>query len=204
MKPYYHDAKSGVTIYHGDARDVLPDIPTASLVLTDPPYGLGDRWQGGTWGSAEKYEEARRWDVRVSDELLAAVIAHGKDAIVWGGNYYALPPCRGFLAWTKLNAVPTMADLEIAWTTFDRPAKTWSSGVRPDGTHAHPTAKPLGLMAWCLAQSRTEGLVLDPFAGSGTTLRAAKDEGRRAIGIEISERYCEIAARRMGQEVLFA
>ncbi len=202
LSPYYEHG--GITIYHGDCREVLPSIGPVDLVLTDPPYGLGDRWQGGTWGSAPEYADARRWDVRVDESFLGLLVAAGRQAIMWGGNYYAMPPCRGLLAWVKSNAVPTMADLEIAWTTFDRPAKAWSSGVNPDGKHLHPTQKPIGLMRWCIQQTDGDSeTILDPFMGSGTTLRAAKDLGRKAIGIEIEERYCEIAANRLRQEVLF-
>lgn len=199
MRPYYDNA--GITIYHGDARTILHTLGSSDLVLTDPPYGLGERWQGGTWGAAPEYTDARRWDIAIDDAFMAEVIAKGKNAIVWGGNYYALPPCRGILAWIKRNAVLTMSDLEIAWTTFDRPAKAWSSRVNPDGKHLHPTAKPLGLMTWCIRTSGECETVIDPFMGSGTTLRAAKDLGVKAVGIEIEERYCEIAARRLAQEV---
>lgn len=201
VKPYYE--RSGVTIYCGDCRELLPQLPPVDLVCTDPPYGLGDRWQGGTWGSAPEYRDARRWDVRADESFLLEIVGKGRSAILWGGNYYALPPCRGILAWVKSNAVPTMADLEIAWTTFDRPAKAWHSGVNPDGKHLHPTQKPLHLMRWSIMQAGDDiDLILDPFCGSGTTLRAAKDLGRKAIGIDVHEPYCEIAARRLDQEVL--
>lgn len=95
-----------------------------------------------------------------------------------------------------------MGDFELAWTTLDRPPKAYHAGVNPDGRREHPTQKPLGLMRWCLTTAGGSGTVLDPFMGSGTTLRAALDLGRRAIGIEIEERYCEIAARRLDQMVL--
>src|SRR3990167_4680724 len=182
MKPYYESG--GIEIYHGDCREILPTLEKVDLVLTDPPYGLGERWTGGTWGSAPEYKDARRWDRKIDDELLSSVIAKGRDAIIWGGNYYTLPPCRGFLAWIKRNAVPTMANLEIAWTTFDRPAKAWTTIVNPDGKHWHPTQKPLELFMWCIEQAGEVETILDPFMGSGTTLRAAKDLGWKAIDIE--------------------
>lgn len=150
------------------------------------------------------YVDARRWDVAIDTALLGVLLDAADTLILWGGNYYALPPSRGFLAWVKDNAVQTMADLEFAWTNLDRPAKAFRSAVNPDGKRFHPTEKPLGLMKWCIGQAPSEcALILDPFMGSGTTLRAAKDLGRKAIGIEIEERYCEIAVKRLGQEVLF-
>lgn len=201
-EPYYQDA--AVTIYRGDCSAILPALDRAALLLTDPPYGLGDRWSGGTWGANPMYADARRWDRAIDSALLDLLLRAGETVMIWGGNYYALPPSRGFLAWVKDNAVPTMADLEFAWTNLDRPAKAYRSPVNPDGKRFHPTEKPLGLMQWCIRQAPgdTRGLVLDPFMGGGTTLRAAKDFGRPAIGIEIEERYCEIAAKRMEQEVL--
>lgn len=201
MKPYYEHA--GITIYHGDCREVLPCVGRVPLILTDPPYGLGDRWTGGTWGAAPMYQDARRWDRLLESSLIHAVVAAGDDAILWGGNYYPMPPSRGLLAWVKRNSVRTMADFEIAWTTFDRPAKAYHSPVNPDGKRFHPTEKPLGLMKWCIRQAGAIASLLDPFSGGGTSLVAAKELGLRAIGIEIEERYCEIAARRLAQETLF-
>lgn len=197
--PYY--SENGITIYHGDCREILPHLEPVDLVLTDPPYGIGDRMHGGTWGSAEKYADFRGWDFAPDAKTLQDIISKAGKSIVWGGNYFGLPGTRCVLVWDKRNAGPTMADCEIAWSNLDRPAKRFSWGV---GVHSygHPTEKPLELFMWCIVQSRTSGSILDPFMGSGTTLRAAKDLGRKAIGIEIEEKYCEIAARRLAQEVL--
>ena len=127
--------------------------------------------------------------------------------VIWGGNYYALPPTRCWFLWDKKqNDQWTTAQAEMAWTNVDRPVRTFrmAQAEAHGGMHKeHPTQKPIELMTWCVAMTRAEpATILDPFMGSGTTLRAAKDLGRKAIGIEIEERYCEIAARRMGQEVL--
>ena len=197
MKPYYDHA--GITIYHGDCREVLPHV-TADVLVTDPPYGHADKWTGGTWAENPMYADARRWDREPFPDL-AQVIARTSQAIVWGGNYYALPPSRCWLAWEKTQRMPTMADLELAWTNMDRPAKSWTEDRNPDGKRWHPTQKPVSLMQWCLGFV-PGGTVLDPFMGGGTTLVAAKNLGRRAIGIEIEERYCEIAAKRLSQEVM--
>ena len=198
MKPYYEDDL--VTLYHGDCREVTAWLE-ADVLVTDPPYGLGERWQGGTWGAHPMYAETRRWDVKPDDGFLADMIAD-RPAIVWGGNYFALPPSRCWLAWVKNPPMNTMADFELAWTSLDRPAKAYTSTRNPDGQRDHPTQKPLGLMRWCL-DLLPDGSVADPFAGSGTTLAAAKYAGRRAVGVEMSERYCEIAAKRLAQDTLF-
>jgi site-specific DNA-methyltransferase (adenine-specific) len=197
MKPYY-DA-GGIQIYHGDCREILPSVAADALV-TDPPYGLGERWQGGTWGANPMYADARKWDLHPFHGL-EALAAQFKTAIIWGGNFYSFPPSRCWLSWEKSSRMDTMADFELAWTNLDRPSKAWREDRNPDGKREHPTQKPLSLMLWCLGFVPS-GIVLDPFAGSGTTLLAAKQLNRRAIGIEIEERYCEIAARRLSQEVL--
>ena len=208
MKPYFD--RGGIRIYHGDYRDVEVEILPVGMIprdrhvlVADPPYGLGDKWDGGTWADDPMYSEAKKWDVRVPDADLLALVGRAGQSIVWGGNYYALPPSRCWLAWVKSDKMETMADLELAWTSLDQPAKYWASHRRAVGPRSHPTQKPLGLMTWCLGLLG-EGLVFDPFMGSGTTLRAAKDCGRLAVGCDLSEKYCEIAARRLDQEVLFA
>lgn len=195
---YYSDP--WVAIAHGDSQEMMTKLPKAGLVLTDPPYGIGKKMQGGTWGAHPKYADLRRWDKKPAQEVITEAVDQAAAAIVWGGNHFSMPPSRCWLVWDKVNAVHTMSDCELAWTNLDRPTKRLRL---PVGNHpsGHPTEKPIRLMSWCLAFVPT-GVVLDPFMGSGTTLRAAKDLNRRAIGIEIEERYCEIAVRRMAQEVL--
>lgn len=157
--------------------------------------------KGGTWGAKQKYADFRKWDVAPLPETLSSVCALGRQVIVWGGNYFSLGPSRCWLVWDKRNSVPTMADCELAWTNLDKPAKRLSLGV---GVHAHghPTEKPLPLFAWCISQATDVRSLVDPFMGSGTSLRAAKNRCISSVGIEIDERYCEIAARRLEQEVL--
>ncbi|NIP97629.1 MAG: site-specific DNA-methyltransferase [Akkermansiaceae bacterium] len=132
------------------------------------------------------------------------VVSGGNQSIVWGGNYFELAPSRCWLVWNKPERGFTLAEAELAWTNADSVVRVFD-GNRHDTTTDHPTEKPLRLFKWCasLPWSRSATTILDPFCGSGTTLRAAKDLGRKAIGIEIEERYCEIAAKRCRQEVLF-
>ena len=205
MKPYYHD--DWVTIYHGHCGDVIVKNVTEwgniDLVLTDPPYGLGDKWQGGK-AKWPLHHGQMAWDAsRV--EGLAEIIKIGRQQIVWGGHLYPLPIGRGWLVWDKLerNDAFTSGQGELAWTNLEQPVKIFRkhlTAIMSTGK-VHPTQKPIQLMTWCM-KFTDGGTVLDPFMGSGTTLRAAKDLKRRAIGIEIEEKYCEIAARRMSQEVL--
>ena len=125
--------------------------------------------------------------------------------MIWGGNYWVLPPRMGWLVWDKGQRDFSLADVELAWTSQNRAARIFDmarSQALHESERVHPTQKPVALMRWCLGFVPDARTVLDPFMGSGTTLRAAKDLGRKAIGIEIEERYCEIAAKRMLQTVM--
>jgi len=204
MKPYYSHA--GITIYHGDCREILPTLGPVDLVLTDPPYGIASIWKGGSghgWSKARQDgPERNRWDDRPPDaETFALIISKGKDSIIWGGNYFTLPVSRGWLVWTKPERNFTLSEAELAWTSRDSVIRVWD-GNRSDAGRIHPTQKTLGVMVWSLSQFPQAKTILDPFMGSGTTVLAAKELGRKAIGIEIEEKYCEIAAKRLSQEVL--
>lgn len=214
MKPYYQDKQT--TIYLGDCREILPHLEPVDLVLTDPPYGIGEaagkNKSRGNLAVAKDYGNDSWDDEPVDGELLQLVLNAGASLILFGGNYYALNPATCWLIWDKLNGDNDFADCEIAWTNLPgsirRIVWQWNGMIRRGHEQRwHPTQKPLEVMKWCIQQAdikrkKEHKTVLDPFAGSGTTLRAAKDMGRVAIGIEREEKYCEIAAKRMSQEVL--
>lgn len=210
MKPYYDHA--GITIYLGDCRDILPQLPKVDLVLTDPPYGLkqdarriASRGKGSEVIDYGPFE----WDSEpATREEIEACLHAATKTIIWGGNYFHLPPSRAWLVWDKINS-GDFADCELAWTNLQMSVRLfrhmWNGMLREserDTKRVHPTQKPIALMKWCLRFAPDAQVILDPFMGSGTTLRAAKDLGRKAIGIEIEEKYCEIAVRRLSQEVL--
>lgn len=197
LRPYYEHA--GITIYHGDCFELLACV-AADIVVTDPPYGIGFAGQPTKW-QRRAGKSAERWDDNAPD--LTPVLKAAVDAAcVWGGNYFPLPVSRGWLVWTKPDAPPSMGSVELAWTSRDQNARYISHSISATNSErlGHPTQKPLRVMRWSI-QAMPDGTILDPFMGSGTTLRAAKDLGRKAIGIEIEERYCEIAAKRLAQEV---
>ncbi len=214
--PYYQDP--AVTIYHGDCREIVPHLGRFDLLLTDPPYGIGaDSKMHKIGGSVQghgnrrvalRHYEATDWDsVPVENAFLSLLRGKCRKNIIFGGNYYELPPCKGPLVWDKLNGENTYADGEIAWNDLGCPVRIkrhlWHGMCRKGGEHRdHPTQKPLEVMSWCICLAGDVQTILDPFAGSGTTGRAAKDLGRKATLIEREEKYCEIAARRMAQEVL--
>lgn len=204
--------QDGITIYNARCEQVLPFLDPVDLVLTDPPYGIGDKWADGVMagkrGTSRLWGNGEDWD-RVPPPmwLIEQVIGSGADAIIWGGNYFGLRG-RGWLIWDKVQTF-SGSDAELAWTTFDAPVRTFRLS-RIDAYQnctnerkQHPTQKPLGLMKWAIRQAPdTVQTVLDPFMGVGTTLVAAKLMGKRGIGIEVSTEYCERAVERLRQGVL--
>jgi len=214
MKPYYD--QDGITIYHGDCRTLTRALGW-DVLLTDPPYGIGaDRKQAARAGTqygvaaapSRDYGPVTNWDSSPADSDFLRHLAV-KPACIWGGNYFSLPPQSKWLVWDKQRDDGCYADCELAWTNLRGAVRVfrfrWNGMLQAasdDGDNrVHPTQKPVPLMRWCLGLL-PPGLVLDPWLGSGSSLIAAKDLGRRAIGIEIEERYCEIAARRLDQGVL--
>ena len=203
MKPYYQDDYA--TIYHGDCREILPQLPKVDLVLTDPPYGIGEHGGKCRTRGAPGYSKHPNlgWDKEAPNKsIFDLVLSAGVDAVIWGGNYFSdkLPPKMGWFYWQKLMG-GDFSDGELAWTTRDAALREFTKC--PKGIDKqHPCQKPVELLTWCLSFFPNAQTILDPFMGSGTTLRAAKDLQRRSIGIEIEERYCEVAARRLQQEVL--
>lgn len=191
------------TLYLGDCRDILPTLGKVDAVVTDPPYGFLSGSAGNGAGKLKNRNLNRAdtsWDVAPENALIAQVIEAGANAIVWGGNYFSLPPCRGLLIWDKQQPWPNFSAAEIAWTTIDRPAAMFrlSSSLGDKGqNNLHPTVKPLELMRWTLGFVPEAQSILDPFMGSGSTGVAAVQDGRRFIGIEADPAYFDIACRRI-------
>jgi DNA modification methylase len=227
VKPYYEDKKRGVVIYHGDCRDVVASLPrhSADVLLSDPPYGMayksadkkavsqnvkadGAR-QGarivrqmlGEWGRASKPEAHAylfcHWESWPDFYDMASGYLHMRNALVW---------------WKDRGSMGNMAmeyarDYEVILYAAPkgRPLVGGRRGAVIDGhppvpsaRRLHPTEKPVSLLRYLVERSAPKGgLVLDPFMGSGSTLEAANSVGRRAIGIELDERYCELAANRI-------
>jgi DNA modification methylase len=212
LKPYYQDEY--VTIYHGDCREILPSLAPVDLLLTDPPYGIKYVHGAALGPNASRFSNS---PIVGDNEPFdpAHLLQLGVPSIIWGGNNFAdrLPTARAWLIWDKRcnTTVNHQSDCEIAWTSDLTQSRifyhVWDGFRRQTekGTpRVHPMQKPVALMSWCLGLAPKARTVLDPYMGSGTTLRAAKDLGLKAIGIEIEEKYCEIAARRMAQQSLLA
>ena len=222
-KPYYDEG--GITIYHGDCRDVLPGLAPADLLLTDPPYGVGlgshaDAHESRPGVGLKKQAYASYDDTKENFAAIvcpAIVMALGivKRGVVFcaGKNLWLLPQAsavsaiflpagQGRTPWGFQN----LAHFALYGTApnLNLGAKnTAIASTASSEKNGHPCPKPIEWMTWLVSLGSLTGeTVLDPFMGSGTTLRAAKDLSRKAIGIEIEERYCEIAAKRMAQGVL--
>ncbi len=195
----------------GDCREILPTLGKVDAVVTDPPYGVLNLEGGDTTGvrKSRRVNPGRfartalgtgdfSWDEAPTPGDLDALRACSRDQIIWGGNYFPLPPARGILVWDKEQPWPNFSQAEIAWTTLKRPAALRRlSAVRAESNKEHPTQKPLGLMEWCLEFLPDAALVLDPYMGVGTTGVACANLGRRFIGIEREPTYFDIACRRI-------
>ncbi len=206
--PYYHDEASGITIYHGDCREIMAGLTEQiDLLLTDPPYGIN--YQHGARKGGRKLGTDGGKVIGDDAPFDPAQWLIYPKIVLWGANHYAdkLPASRGWLTWDKRDGIASndQSDCELAWTNWLTVARLFSRYWNGGGigeARWHPTQKPIALMRWCCELAPDAKVILDPFMGSGTTLRAAKDLGRRAIGIEINEAYCEIAAKRLQQSVL--
>jgi site-specific DNA-methyltransferase (adenine-specific) len=183
------------TLYLGDCMDILPTLPKVDAVITDPPYGIGI-----ASNPVRQAHEKMTWDAMTPDgDFLAQCVAKAEVAVVWGGNYFALPPSQCFLVWDKVQPQEfSLAMCELAWTNKKGPAKLYRQSVL-SYRKQHPTQKPVELMAWCIEQAGNPQTILDPFMGSGTTGVACAQLGRKFIGIEREPRYFEVACRRIEQ-----
>jgi DNA modification methylase len=203
IKLYYESET--ICIINADCREVLPSLPKVDLVLTDPPYGIkADKDNAhSSIRDNPKWPESK-WDYERQPEGVKMALQNSCNMAVFGGNYYTdiLPVSSGWLAWLKPQASTgfSLADMELCWTSLNIAARTKTFNRR-DGNY-HPTQKPVCVMLWVLSFFPNITDILDPFMGSGTTLLAAKQLGRKAIGIEISEKYCEIAVKRLAQSVM--
>ena len=222
MKPYYEHG--GITIYHADCRDVVDSLSEINLVLTDPPYGInggrghGNRARGKGRYETHGWEDTPDYIANVCVPVIAKCIDIAERVIVTPGvrnlplylNETApndmgclhTSGAAGFGSWGGVTYHPVLY--------YGRDPRAGIAQV-PNGKmmnerspkNGHPCPKPLNICKWLVEKGSLDGeIILDPFAGSGMSLLAAKHLGRRAIGIEIEERYCEIAAKQLSQEVM--
>lgn len=191
-------------LFHGDCREILPTLPECDLILTDPPYGIGI-----AANPVRQAHDKMEWDAEPpAPWIFGLMLEKAKNMIVWGGNYFDLPPSQTFLVWDKMQPENfSLAMCEQAWCSFKKPAKMFRLSVT-SYSKEHPTQKPEKLMEWCMSHSPESATVCDPFMGSGTTGVACVNLGKQFTGIERERKYfdlaCERIARAQAQERLFA
>lgn len=210
-------------VVHGDCLELMKMMPDKciDLVLTDPPYGIGgNKITNGKQGEAGKHYgkisgkpyKMPEWDDKIPDKkIFNEIFRISKNQIIWGGNYFDLPPSRGWCVWDKMVAEGfySCSQAEIAYTSFDiRMFIFRYSNRNGQGEKQHPTAKPLELGKWCIEnytkpEERENMIIFDPFGGSFTFARAAKDFGIDFISCDTDEDYCKIGEERLRQENLF-
>lgn len=223
MTPYYDE--DGITIYHGDCREFASALQY-DVVASDPPWGTDTatdskrftaKHNSPWWGSSyDRSLVSTKRRVHGDDAEFDPRPWIDRPALLWGANHFTryLPHSGGWLIWDKRIGAESLAakgwplgEAELAWTNVRGSTRVfrnlWAGILRSaeKGEFYHPTQKPVALMEWCL-DFMPPGVVLDPFMGSGSTLVAARLKGRCAVGIEIEERYCEIAVQRLAQGVL--
>lgn len=208
------------TLYLGDCREILPTLGKVDAVVTDPPYGIGEsskknitrgrqsaKWGKAPGGSVLAYSNDygdTEWDSEPAPkEVIDWLLHNSKWQIIFGGNFFHLPPSSCWLVWDKKNGTNDFADAELAWTNLPKAVRLigwlWNGMCRqvPEDRF-HLTQKPLEVMRWCIGHLPPDpGTILDPFMGSGTTGVAAVKLGRKFIGIEIEPKYFDIACRRI-------
>ena len=182
------------TLYCGDCLEILPTLPKVDAVVTDPPYGININKSNRLSISRGHVEE--KWDEIPAD--IDWILDMNCHAIIWGGNYFKLPPTRCFLIWDKNNPERDFADCEMAWTNLDGVARRIiQRPMNMDGGKVHPTQKPVRVIDWCLSFLRESKLILDSYMGSGTTGVSCANLGKSFIGIERERRYFDIACGRI-------
>lgn len=217
-------------LYNADCMEAMPHFPDKffDLAIVDPPYGISaDKRDNGA--SAKRGSTAKRlrlndgggklknrglqrsdcsWDaIPPPQEYFDELRRVSKNQIIWGGNYFQLPPTRGVIVWDKIQPWENFSQVEIAWTSFDSPAALFrysntTSANRDHMNKIHPTQKPTALYEWLLQKYAKPGYkILDTHAGSASSLVACYRQGFDAWGFEISEFYYSMARKRLADEM---
>jgi len=186
-------------IHHCDCLEFMRTLPDKciDLCLTDPPYGIGI-----SENPFRQKHKKKNWDNTTPiDDIFSEIFRVSKNQIIWGGNYFNLPPSQGFLIWDKKQPESFSSSMcEMAFMSIQSPAKIFSGHVVTiEKNKVHPTQKPVRLGEWILEKYAKQGdIIFDPFAGSGTFLVSAQNLGFEYIGCELDKEYFEIAQERLG------
>ena len=191
-----------------DCMEAMREMADKSIdiAIVDPPYGLGDRTMNGgcLQNSLVKFKKdiSKGWDNNVPDEkYFTELFRISKSQIIWGGNYFGLPAHRCFIVWDKMTYIPTMSQVEQAWTSFDSPARLVKINSN-QLDRQHPTQKPVKLYKWLLTHYAKQGdKILDTHLGSGSSRIAAHDLGFDFWGYELDKDYFEASEKRFKNHV---
>ena len=208
---YYEEGNPSLKIYLGDCLDILPLLPKVDLVLTDPPYGMNNNTDSSRFSGGQESSRRRRGDggrfkepiIGDDEEFNPEPFLEFENVLLWGSNHFSKHlPLGTTLVWIKrLDGAfgSFLSDAEIAWMKGGCGVYCFRdvSMYAEAKNRLHPNQKPITLIKWCIQKQKNTGVVFDPFLGSGTTLVACKELNRNGIGIEIEEKYCAIAKRRL-------
>lgn len=185
-------------VFNEDCMAVMARYPDNhfELAIVDPPYGLGVKLvDGGTWSKKWSREDVA-WDVVPNETFFKELFRVSRNQVIWGANYFQLPPTRCFLVWQKPN-LPTLADCEYAWTSFDANARIYYAHRNTSELRIHPTQKPVRLYDWILKNYAKPGdKILDTHLGSGSSRIAAYKAGYDFTGCELDKKYFDAQEQR--------
>ena len=201
---------SDIQIIQGDCREFLSSVPRDVAIVADPPYGISacNRSDGGVGSivSGSKFYGRQKWDLEPANkEVIKTLLGFDRPTVIWGGNYFDVPPSSCWLVWDKMQRDFTFADAELAWTNIGRAVRVFSCsrGELVSEGKVHPTQKPFRLMKWCIELLRLppKSTIFDPYMGSGTTGVAAIQLGHNFIGCEIDPTHYATAEKRINAEL---
>jgi len=198
--------RADIRLHNMDCLEALRDMRDNEfeLAIVDPPYGLGKRLSDGGRNAklkntpmASLYRESTGWDCAPKKEYFDHLLRVCKNVIIWGGNYFDLPPSRCMICWDKKQHMPTLSAWELGWTSFDKPSKIFR-GSSVDLNRFHPTQKPVALYKWLLQNYAKEGdRILDTHLGSGSIAIACWDAKFDLTGFELDVDYYNAACKRL-------
>lgn len=196
------------TLYLGDCAEILPTLPQFDAVVTDPPYGIGE--SKGRNKSRSKLAISKDygdddWDNEpITKQAIDLMRGLSKWQVIFGGNYFELPPTKCWLIWDKENGATDFADAELAWTNLNKAVRLkrymWHGMLRANNEPRgdHPTQKPVGIMEWVISHLPQDvETIIDPYMGSGTTGVACVNLKKQFVGIEREQKYFDIACKRI-------
>ncbi len=197
-----------IRIYNEDCLEAIKNMPDKSfdLAIVDPPYGIGNKLVdggGNRGGKFDKNRESINWDVLPGEDYFSELFRVSKEQIIWGSNYFNLPPTRCNIIWDKVQ-IFTGADFELAWTSFNKASKAFrmSRVEAYSGGKIHPTQKPIRLYEWLLHNYANKGdTILDTHLGSGSIALACHNKGYDLTAYEIDKDYFEATSKRIKDHI---